>query len=227
MKPVYYGIYDLGSVLTDQETCDLSRSIKENKNLWTHESFYWGSKHKGKPIHFLGSPVYPAKFLPSAYRKLREKSNQFLIENTASLLQKILKTIGEMHNCSIIEHLDNSSLPGFHVFHSNTPCIEEYNYHTDNDYIEFQSELGLAVPYSLSNFYSFTVAIELPNAGGTVDFKLEDDMLFSLPYKVGHAYMWKADIPHKIGNVILDSTDYRITFQGHFIRQPNKILYYW
>ena len=58
------------------------------------------------------------------------------------------------------------------------------------------------------------------------NFKLENET-FSHPYTAGHAYMWKSDIWHKIGDVSLNGDDYRITFQGHLIVHSNKLLYYW
>lgn len=220
-------ITDLGSVLTLAEAQNLSELIKKNRDIWTHESVYWGENRVKKPINFLGSPIYPAKANPSLYNKLREKSKQFLIDNTTVMLQKTLQLVGEMYGCSTIEQLPNTSLPGFHILCSDTPCIEKYQYHQDADYLEFHREFGTTVPYKLSDFYSFSVAIELPRAGATIDFDAGAEGL-RFPYEVGHSYVWRGGDLHKIGDVHLaGNTDYRITFQSHCVIQQNKLLYYW
>ena len=219
-------ITDLGPVINEQEISTLSELIKNNNNLWTHESVYWGKHRSELPINFLGSPVYPAKAFPTLYFRLRNKSNRFLIDNTTTMLQRTLNLINQKFGCSAIEQIDDSSLPGFHVFHSTIPCTQTYDYHQDADYLEFYKDFDVDTKYDFNNFFSFTVAIELPVAGATIDFKLENET-FSHPYTAGHAYMWKSDIWHKIGDVSLNGDDYRITFQGHLIVHSNKLLYYW
>ena len=228
MNLSHYKIFDLGCILNQEEAEHLSSLIKKNRDIWTHASVYWGEAVKEKPMNFLGSPIYPAKATPGAYRKLRTKSNQFLIENASFILQKTLKSIGELYGCSTIEQLPDTSLPGFHVFSSSVPQTCEYDYHVDSDFLEYYREFGIKDVYNFNNFYSVTVTIEVPVAGASVDFKIGwDDEVISLPYKVGHCYVWKADIWHKIGNVKLNGSDYRITYQAHFIRNDDKILYYW
>ena len=219
-------ITDLGIVLNKQELETISSAVKQNPDLWTHESEYWGKDRISLPINFLGSPIYPAKARPGLYRKLRAKSEKFLIDNTSVLLQRTMYHLCSFYNCEFYQKLEDTSLPGFHVIHSITPTTVKYEYHQDRDYLEYYEDFGSRDKYNFNNFYSFTVAIELPKAGATVDFKLEEE--FKYPYQVGHAYTWKSDIWHKIGDVVLqDANDYRITYQGHFIIQDNKILYYW
>lgn len=215
-------IYDLGLILSAEELDQLRCVIKSNTQLWTHESTYWGENHIRKPIYFLGSPIYPAKSIPPLYCDLREKTKQFLIDNTTSIISKILNLVGEMFHRRIVEHLPNTSLPGFHIFRSIEPCREEYEYHQDADFLEFTN-----ATFDFNDFYSFVAIIELPSAGGSLDYKMNNKHQ-ALNYINGHAYVWKSDIWHKIGDVILtNENDYRITFQGHFIVQPDKILYYW
>jgi len=220
-------VKDLGQILNQEEIQSISNSIKENKNLWTHESVYWGKKRINEPINFLGSPVYPAKQRPGLYRKLRPLSQQYLIDTSSTMLSRVLKLLTELHNVSTAEQLTDTSLPGYHVMTSPQKWHRVYSYHIDRDYLEYYEEFNETVPYNFDDFYSFTVVVEVPKAGATVDFKI-DDQEIKYPYTVGHAYTWKSDIFHKIGDVILDDdTDYRITFQGHFILQPDKLLYYW
>jgi hypothetical protein len=212
-------IYDFGKILNDQELTELKSAIKSNRNLWTHETTYWGKYQRAQPINFLGSPIYPASSAPQLYSGLRAKSQEFLTTNCSELLKRTLQCVAEKYNRSVIEHLPNTSLPGFHVLHSESPCFVKYEYHQDNDFLEFTE-----ADFNFNDFYSFTVAIELPKSGAWLDYN--DGAIF--PYSDGHAYSWKSDLDHKIGDVTLSGPDdYRITYQGHFILQPDKLLYYW
>ena len=219
-------IQNLGIVLNDDESQILASSIKDVRDIWTHESVYWGKERSEKPIYFLGSPIYAAKSDPGLYKKLRNKTDKFLIDHTSNLLKRTLELISKFYECPIIEQLDDTSLPGFHVLHKEKPHSEKYTYHQDKDYLEYYADFNVAKPYQFDNFYSFIVPIEVPKSGATLDFKIEDQS-FSFKYEVGHAYIWKADVWHKIGDVALNGDDYRITFQGHFIIDADKILYYW
>ena len=220
-------IKDLGQILSEEEIDKLSNSIKQNRNLWTHESVYWGKDHSHMPINFLGSPIYPAKSMPGLYRKLRPLTQQYLVDATSTLLSRVLQLLIKLYNVSLAEQLPDTSLPGFHVITSSTKFHAVYDYHQDADYLEYYEDFGTKINYNFDNFYSFTVAIELPKSGGTVDFKTESGLI-SHQYKIGHAYTWKSDIWHRIGDVILENeNEYRITYQGHFIIQADKLLYYW
>jgi len=219
-------ITDLGLVIEKEEIDTLLLEIKKNKDLWVHETAYWGEERLDKPIYFLGSPIYAAKADPGLYRRLRSKSQSFLVENTSGVLKRTLELLIKKHDCSTYELLDDSSLPGFHILYKDKPHTEEYKYHQDKDYLEYYEAFNVKKLYDFDNFYSFVVPIEIPASGATLDFKIEDQV-FSFSYETGHAYTWKADVWHKIGDVSFSGNDHRITFQGHFIVDSKKLLYYW
>ena len=44
----------------------------------------------------------------------------------------------------------------------------------------------------------------------------------------GRLLIWKGSLPHRAAPINLITDDeYRITYQGHFLLKPDKILYFW
>ena len=217
-------LIDLGVVVDQIELKQLQNTIKSNKHLLSHVSQWIENSHPHDPLNFMGSPIYINRESHNMlYKKLRPLTDSFLKEHASVLLERIKKLLLQRFNREKIEQLPNTSYPGFHVFFSNqTPRIDKYAFHQDSDFLEITLE-----NFDFDKFYSVTTAIEMPKAGGGLGWRTDDNEGF-YPYEEGHSYLWKSDIWHKIGDVILDDeADHRITHQMHCIVDTDVIYYYW
>jgi hypothetical protein len=195
---------DLGPV----EVGDDLSTIKANRHNWTHASEYW-PKCIGTPMYFFGSPVYTG----GDYIGLRVRSEGALSQ--IRLLSAVSSRLATFFNRPV-EHLSGSSLPGFHIFTGKGLVSSQF--HVDADYLDRFPTCG----FHLGMIYSFVVPLQLPAAGSGLDTKVGH-----IPYTVDHLFVWRASIPHKIPDIDLLEGESRITYQGHFILQPDKLLYYW
>jgi hypothetical protein len=210
-------ITDLGPISTDviEETQTI---VKANRDNWTHISEHWPNSFNS-PLYFYGSPVYacgPRHW--EYYTEHRERSATVL--KNLRLLSITMRLLADHYQLPV-EQLPDTSLPGFHIFNGKSKQFTG-DYHVDSDYMNRFPKCG----YSFTDFYSFTIPLELPSNGGGLDYR-RGLPVYHYPYTVGHAYIWKSNIFHRIADVNMMDDEYRMTYQGHFILQPDKLLYYW
>lgn len=219
-------IKDLGKILDDEMIESIRDSVKSNRHLWTHYSEYPGPPlFNLLPLYFLGSPIYPCAENRNLYLEYRAKSEDYL-KNTIKDLHKL--TMSKLQDVYGFEpmQLSNTSLPGFHIFNSADNKLKQMTiprYHIDSDLIMYFPKVTIPI----ENFYSFNVVIETTSASDTLDYFIDGEHK-KYNYQLGHMYIWSANLYHKIGNIVLaNDNEYRITYQGHCIKLPDKLLFYW
>ena len=219
-------IIDLGKVLSGEMMEVLKHSVKSNRHLWTHYSEYpTPPLFKLLPLYFLGSPIYPCADRTSLYLEYRDKTEDYLRTTIKDLYELVMGKLTEIYNFTPTQ-LTNTSLPGFHIFNSANGKLKQMSipgYHIDSDLIACFPK----VTAPIENFYSFVVVIETTSVGDTLDYIVDGERR-KHNYQKGHMYIWPANMQHKIGDVALASDDeYRITYQGHCIKLPDRLLFYW
>jgi hypothetical protein len=225
-------ITDYGKIFTEEEISAISSLIKSNKHYWTHCSYYSGKDCVHFPKYYLGSPSYPLDEMehlidnaPNRYIKFEEKSINFFKENIW-ITERILNKVTEIFQLPTEKY---GSFPGFHIMNSKKRNNTFVNiYHTDLFDVFYYSLKNLKEHNITNELYSMTVCIESPSSGAGLYYK-EDDIEKYYPYSEnGRLLIWKGSLPHRAAPINLITDDeYRITYQGHFLLKPDKILYFW
>jgi hypothetical protein len=219
-------ITDLGRILDNEMIESIRDSVKSNRHLWTHYSEYPNPPlFKLLPLYFFGSPIYPCAERKDLYLEYREKSEDYLKNTIKDLHELVMSELQDVYKFEP-KRLANTSLPGFHIFNSAGGKLKQMSiprYHIDSDLIARFPKVTVPI----ENFYSFVVVIETTSAGDTLDYIIDGEHK-KHNYQLGHMYIWPANMYHKIGDVALANDDeYRITYQGHCIKLPDKLLFYW
>ncbi|MDH7975197.1 hypothetical protein QH494_23685 [Sphingomonas sp. AR_OL41] len=179
------------------------------------------------------------------YARIAE-SNRLIQEHFGWLIERVRATI-ETHfeRPTVID--ERVALPGFHIFHGcGITLVDHDSQHFD---LQFRS---LRWPFAAtpSEVVSFTLAIELPAAGGGLDYWnfTEDDLArvqrlgrstdmaligrtkphMRHPYRIGYMTVQVAPVMHRIAAIPSTSPgDHRITLQGHSMRRGEELVLYW
>ena len=115
----------------------------------------------------------------------------------------------------------NLALPGFHIFPSDKKLLTvSGNWHLDSPH----TTLGI----NEKDVYAFTVAIELPTGGGGMDMKIGGESNEYIEYKVGELILHDGMTPHRIASYSEYKPDeFRITLQGHIVRDGSDLIMFW
>ena len=113
------------------------------------------------------------------------------------------------------------ALPGFHIFPSNKKLLTVAgNWHLDAPH----TTLGMGD----KDTHAFTVAIELPTGGGGMDMKIGGESNEYIEYQVGELVLHDGMTPHRIASYREYKPDeYRITLQGHIVRDGKDLIMFW
>jgi hypothetical protein len=125
---------------------------------------------------------------------------------------------------------DDLAYPGFHIF-DNDPAFLQIagNWHTD----EPHNTLGLGD----DDVSTFTLAIQMPEGGGGIDFYsvnkggVRGPMAY-VPHKEGYMIVHSGQKMHRIASFKEEGKKSRITLQGHIVRRregpmKGKLVAFW
>jgi hypothetical protein len=175
--------------------------------------------------HFLGDSLYIVDKLSDINWKIQDT----LYFNFNSLYNKLLATVEEVFGCPAV-YLPGYARPGFHIFNGEQTA-KPFQWHTD---------ITITQPHFMpaiepNNMYSILCPIEMPaGAVAALEYKNTEDwtQMDSLPseyleYNYNSLYMWKGTTIHRMKAFDLNSTDSRITLQGHVALYKNQALIHW
>lgn len=216
-------ITDLGTILSQDQLQATKSLLLAHRDCWTHFSEYpVDNNDSTSPMYMFGSPAHAVGAGLELYKTLRSRTDQILAN--CQVLQATKARLSQHFNLPI-EQLPDTSLPGFHIFNSTDGKDRQLNvtgYHQDNYFAPIKQ------PIKYSSMYSLLVAIEMPKAGGGLDYLDRRDEPQTYKWEPGHLYLFKSAVQHKMSKVVLeDDNDYRITFHGQLIVEVDKIVYFW
>jgi len=175
-------------------------------------------------FHTLGASAYLDD--PIAYPGIAANCNIIIDGNFPHLKVLIANYFKETMSREVVV-MPNLGLPGLHIFgeasNDITPSI-----HTDEPYERIDWPCGHTDPFS------FTLPIELPKAGGGLDWWDNQEHQETAPpyyeeYKLGEMLIYSGESLHRIARPEpLGETDWRITYQGHglILDTGNVVIYF-
>ena len=161
----------------------------------------------------------------ATYYEVATKVNPIIKDHFGELLHLTKAVIGKMYNRECID-LPLAGLMGFHIFDSSGDGRREEgsNIHTDEPF----QRLLWTEPFCRP--FSFTVALEMPDDDGGLDYWVEGEPYRRyLPYEIGHMYLHDGRFPHRIAAPTWPSDEKpRITLQGHgaILLDTNRVAVY-
>ena len=178
----------------------------------------WESRSYDFPFFTLGSPAYLDGPSPKYYEDA-ERLNPVLMEEFQPMYSHVSKRLAHVL-CEPIMLKDNLALPGFHIFPSDPKFLTiSGNWHTDQSHVT----LGLGD----EDATTFTYAIKLPTGGGGADFD-ENGKDVYVPYDEGEMVLHDGMTMHRISKYKkYMPNEYRITLQGHIIRDGGDLVMFW
>jgi hypothetical protein len=179
------------------------------------------------------------------YARIAE-NNRLIQAHFGWLIERVRTTIETHFDLPTVID-ERVALPGFHIFHG---CgITLFDHDSQHFDLQFRS---LRWPFDAtpSPVVSFTLTIELPAAGGGLDYWnfVEDDLVrmqqlgrkpdmaligrtkpyMRHPYRVGYMAVQVAPVMHRIAAIPSTTAgDHRITLQGHTIHNGGELVLYW
>ena len=113
------------------------------------------------------------------------------------------------------------ALPGFHIFPADLKLLSVAgNWHIDKPH----ETLGIGD----KDAHAFTVAVEMPTGGGGMDMKIGGESNEYIEYKVGELGLHDGMTPQRIASYRqYIEGDYRITLQGHIVRDGKDLIMFW
>jgi len=179
---------------------------------------HWDKRAPNMEFYTLGKAVYLDGNTPAYFEGAKEK-NLVLSQH----LGFMYKELREMFSVILGEPVffdHNIALPGFHVFPSDPQFLSmSGSWHVDLPH----NTLGLGD----QDTQAFTIAIKLPTGGGGMDMKIggKDEYV---EYQEGKMYLHPGTNVHRIScykEYVPD--EYRITLQGHLVRDNGKLITFW
>jgi len=183
-------------------------SVLELRNLWE-------SRSDDFPFFTLGKSAY-LDGNTKEYFKGAGKLNPVLMKTFRPLYKRVTNVLGSELGEKIFFKFD-LALPAFHIFPSDKKLLSVAgNWHIDNPH----TTLGLGE----MDTSAFTLPVMLPTGGGGMEF--EDGYY---PYTVGEMVMHDGKQLHRISSYKKYKQDeYRITFQGHIVRDDKgNLVMFW
>tara|TARA_R110001599_G_scaffold277135_1_gene478466 strand:- start:6 stop:620 length:615 start_codon:yes stop_codon:yes gene_type:complete len=198
--------------LLDIDTKEIVNKILAMRDLWI-------SRSKDYPFYTLGRSAY-LDGKTDAYYKDSEWQNDILLGEFGELYEKVIDVLQEELE-EPVELAHDLSIPGFHIFPSDPKFLTiAGKWHMDFPHTTL--ELGDEDPYA------FTVAIQLPNSGGGMDWIDDKGIKRHLSYKEKELVLHSGLDTHRIaGMKKYVPEEYRITLQGHLIRRNKTMEVFW
>ena len=115
---------------------------------------------------------------------------------------------------------ENLAHPSFHIFEANEDLVGKGGtWHQDRPHVT----LGLGE----TDYGTFTLPIKLPESGGGIEYLDGEDAVY-FGYKPGEIVVHSGMVYHRIAPLKeAVEGEYRVTLQGHLIRQDGVMYMYW
>jgi hypothetical protein len=222
------------SILNSSECRAVVVRIDSISDLWY--------RYPDQVFFTFGSPLYRNKNSYPLYRTRADTDNILILQHFDELFFKVLAAL-QQYFSEPLHFYSDCAVPGFHVIDARrTGFYAGGGGHYDISYKlkKWNEEVDDG-----SN-YSFTVPLELPNAGSGIDIweftePLKDNDArfkrteldtsankFHFSYVLGNMIIFRGDYYHQIAPIKFSSNDTRrITLQGHCIRVGSRLVIYW
>lgn len=233
------------NLLSFEECKQAIETIDALKNFWRKHPWEAPYQEFDIPFYTLGAASYLDLGLrDNAYMKLCKETNQVLKKNFSWLYEKTLNLLKKELRAPVILNDHNLGIPGFHIqcqspVFLKTPRFFHFDLH---DRI-----LPWRNTYDSRHTLQFTVPIELPYAGGGVDYlnydlethekqngptwiqKKPQQEIWHTPYQIGKVYFQNSHWAHRMAwwPKLSDKSERRISFQGHGVFTQGQWQIYW
>lgn len=173
---------------------------------------HWISRGEGT-FFTIGASTYNDLIISdghATYYEVAEKNNQLIQDNFGPLLDLVKYALARHFNREVID-LYKAGLIGFHIFGEGVEKNPAGGHiHTDEPFQRLLWTEPFASPFSL------TVALELPNGIGGLDYWNKGSEEIYFPYEAGRLYIHGGRFPHRISSIEMPNKERpRITLQGH------------
>jgi hypothetical protein len=179
---------------------------------------HWDKRAPNMEFYTLGKTVYLDGNTP-AYFDCREGTNPILLKHFGFMYEDLREMLSVVLGEPVI-FLRTFALPGFHVFPSDPQFLSmSGSWHVDIPH----NTLGLGN----QDTQAYTVAIKLPTGGGGMDMRINDKDEY-VEYEEGKMYLHPGTDVHRISCYKEYRPDeYRITLQGHIVRNNGELITFW
>lgn len=170
------------------------------------------------PFYTLGRNAYLDGKTPD-YQKGLNNMNERLIENFSNMYASI-QTLLEEYFGEPVYIFHDYHIPSFHIFESNPVFLNfPSNWHMDYPH----KTLGIGD----KDTYSFTYVIDIPSSGAGMEYKEGEEYKY-LAYNVNDFILHTGDFLHNIAPLKeYKPNEYRITLQGHIVRDKDRLIMFW
>ena len=178
---------------------------------------YW-IKRFDVPFYTLGRNAYLDGKTENYYKNLKHM-NERLISNFSDVYVSIQEYLQESLGEPVyLNH--NYSVPSFHIFESHPVFLDfPSNWHTDYPH--------LILDIGDKDAHSFTYVVDIPSCGAGLEYKDGEETKY-LEYNVGDFIFHKGDFLHNIAPLKeYKPNEYRITLQGHIVRDQDRLIMFW
>jgi hypothetical protein len=179
---------------------------------------YWDKRAPNMEFYTLGKTVYLDGNTP-AYFDCREGTNLILLKHFGFMYEDLREMLSVILGEPVFFNHD-IALPGFHVFPSDPQFLSmSGSWHVDLPH----NTLGLGN----QDTQAYTVAIKLPTGGGGMDMRINGKDEY-VGYEEGKMYLHGGMDVHRIScykEYVPD--EYRITLQGHIVRNNGELITFW
>jgi len=178
----------------------------------------WDKRAPNMEFYTLGKAAY-LDGNTKAYYEGFEMLNPILMDHLAFMYDGLAEMLSAIFRERVYGH-SNVALPGFHVFPSDPQFLSMYGaWHVD-------------LPHQIlslgeSDTQAYTVAIKLPTGGGGMDMKINGKEEY-VEYEEGKMYLHSGEDVHRIScykEYVPD--EYRVTLQGHIVRDRGELITFW
>ena len=179
---------------------------------------HWDRRAENMEFYTLGKSTYLDGNTP-AYFECREGINPILFRHLGFMYEDLREMLATILGEPVFFNPD-VALPGFHVFPSDPQFLTMHGaWHVDLPH----QTLSLGE----SDTQAYTVAIKLPTGGGGMDMKINGKEEY-VSYEEGKMYLHDGTDVHRISCYKEYRPDeYRITLQGHLVRNNGELITFW
>lgn len=170
------------------------------------------------PFYTLGRNVYLDGKTDEYFKNIMH-TNKRLINNFSNVYINIQDYLQEYFGEPVYLYHDYA-IPSFHIFESNEAFLDfPSNWHTDYPH----TTLGL----DDVDTHSFTYVVDIPSCGAGLQYKDGDEYKY-LGYNVNDFILHTGDFLHNIAPLKeYKPNEYRITLQGHIVRDKDRLIMFW
>lgn len=203
--------------------------------------YYWQERQENF-FYTLGLPAYQYIDNLDCYYQVNTQLNGLLYNSFRNLYDLVLTKLSAQFN-EAVSFFPSVAIPGFHLYFYS----EIQNFYGGGPHFDLSYKALLRENHQVKSEdnYSYVLSISLPESGAGLDLwdrtcfddavnPMTDDEAVAVctkhyvPYIKGELLIFNGNMMHQIAPLFdMQSTDTRITFQGHIIRVNDQLLTYW